>query len=312
MDNSVSPSARPSVNSEEEKPEISAFAAVVATLVGLCLFGLIVGFRAVSAGTVGVVTRVRKVTNRTLHPGANFVIPLIEGTKTIRTRRMTYETMLAENFEGSEADYKDYPVTSKTADGQGVNVTYTVRFFIRPEKAGWIVNGYGSEAALYEKVVKANCRILFRDAVRSYKADYLYSGEGPTRVSDEVGQKLNEEFDRNGLVIDMIGVRQIDFSDKYEAKLEEKQLAEEDVNIAEKKAAKAKKDKEATITAAEAKAEEQRLLRETLNEQVLTKTELDVKMKIAEAMKISAEKGIKIVPDTVLGDGENILYQLPK
>ena len=103
----------------------------------------------------------------------------------------------------------------------------------------------------------------------------------------------------------------IGFSDEdYINAIKQKQVEAVKVETATNIAERAIQEKAATITQAEAQAEAQRLQRETLSDQVLEKTELDVRQTMADALKISAEKGVKIVPETILGGNSNFLYSL--
>ncbi|MCB1713264.1 MAG: hypothetical protein KDH96_12575, partial [Candidatus Riesia sp.] len=130
------------------------------------LLTILLTFRTVDAGEVGVVTRFGKVTGRTLEPGAHMVVPFVDGVMTYNTKKVIYETTTAEKQEGSEADYKDFPVDTNTEDGQQVDIFYTVRFSVDPTMAGWVAQNVGSQDALVEKVVKTESRIWARNIPR--------------------------------------------------------------------------------------------------------------------------------------------------
>ncbi len=240
----------------------------------LALFGLLtllLGFRTIDAGEVGVVTRFGQVTGRTLSPGANFITPWLEGVLTYDTKKVTYETTIAEKQKESKADYKDYPVDTNTADGQPVDIYYTIRFSVDPTKANWVAQNIGSQEALVEKIVKTESRIWARNIPRRFNAEVLYTGEGSTDVQNEIFEQLKGTFEKNGLILDTIGVREIVFDQNYVEAIKAKQVEQVKIEVEKNKAEQEKFRKEQRITAAEASAKEQELQRTTISDQLLKK-----------------------------------------
>lgn len=226
-------------------------------------------FRAVSAGKVGVVTQFGRVTGRTIEPGANFIVPYIQGIKTYSTKKVTYETTSEEKQKESDADYKDYPVDTNTSDGQKVDIFFTVRFSVDPTKAGWVTQNIGNEKDLVEKIVKTESRVWARSIPREYSADILYTGDGVVQAQNAIFEKLKPTFENNGLILDSFGIREVKFSDDYIKAVEAKQVEAVKIETARNQAEAAKFKKEQTITEAEAEAERQRLLQQSLSSEVL-------------------------------------------
>lgn len=233
------------------------------------------GFKIVSAGEVAVVTRFGKVTGRVLDPGAHLIVPFVERIKIYNTKKIIYETTIPEKQTTSAADYKDFPVDTNTEDGQQVDIFYTVRFSIDPDKAAWIAQNIGSEVALVENVVKTESRIWARNIPRRFTAETLYTGDGSVQVQNDIFDALLDTFVENGLVLDSVGIREIKFTQQYISAIETKQIEAVKVETEKNKAEQAKFQKEAGITKAEGQSEAQRLQRETLNAQVLEKIKLD-------------------------------------
>jgi len=226
-------------------------------------------FTTVKAGSVQVVTRFSATTGRVLQPGFHTLIPFVDGTERLNTRWMTYETSDEEKQSGSDSDYKDYPVDTNTSDGQSVDIYYTIRFAIDGSQAVNIVNRYGSEEALVEKVIKTESRIWARNIPRNYEASTLYTGEGGEEIAQQIEEKLRPRFEEAGLVLDSIGLREIRFSPQYVSAIEEKQLEAVRVETEQNKALQAEFRKEATIKDAEAEAERQRLQAQTITQPFL-------------------------------------------
>lgn len=276
-------------------------------LVGLIIFGI--AYEPVSAGEVRVVRRFGKTT-RVLQPGLNWINPFTEDTITIETKKLIYETTSAEKQKGSSADYKDFPVDTNTADGQQVDIFYTVRFAADPYKADEIVNSIGNMDNVVERIVKTESRIKLRNVPREFTAEELYTGDGVQQIQTRVEDQLRPVFESNGLYLDSVGIREIKFAPQYIAAIEAKQIEAVKVDTAAKIAERAEHEKQATIKVAEAEAEAQRLQSETLTTDVIEKLALEVEKKRADALWESASKGQPIVPQTVtiLGDDTPIIW----
>lgn len=252
-------------------------------------------FRVVEAGTVHVVTQFGRVTGRVLYPGAHFIIPFVENTLRYNTKKVTYE---ASNQPGqSKATYTDYSVDTTTKDGQQIELNYTVRFSVDPSKAGWVANNIGREPDLVEKIVKTDSRIHARNVTRQFNAADLYTGN-IVEVQKAMEDILRPLFEQNGLLLDEFGIRAITFTPEYIQAIEAKQIEKERVITEENIAKQEEFRKEARITKAEGQAEEQRLQRETLTDELL--------------MKMWIEKWDGTVPDVIAGEDGNLFFQIPQ
>ena len=183
--------------------------------IGIFLLGvflILASFRVVQAGTVKVVTRFGRVTGRVLRPGAHFIFPLAEATRAYNTKKVTYEA--SSNPKASMATYTDLPVDTTTKDGQQIELNYTVRFSVDPQKADWVANNIGTEADLVEKVVKTDSRIHARNIVRGFNAADLYTGN-IAEAQKAIEDVLRPLFEENGLILDEFGLRSILFTPEY-------------------------------------------------------------------------------------------------
>lgn len=272
------------------KPFVKPIAALVLVFV-LALSS----FRMVQAGTVQVVTRFGQVTGRILSPGAHFIIPLAEGTISYNTKKVTYEA--SSEPARSMATYTDISVDTTTLDGQQIELNYTARFSVDPKEAGWIANNIGTEADVVEKIVKTDTRIHARNIAREFNAADLYTGN-ISQVQKAMEDKLRPMFEENGLFLDEFGIRSIIFTPEYIRAIEAKQIEKERVITEENIAKQEEFRKQARITKAEGQAEEQRLQRATLTNELL--------------MKMWIEKWNGDVPSVVAGEQGNLLLQIPK
>ena len=240
------------------------------TILIIFFFVFFSSFKLLPPGTVGVITRLGKITGRTLEPGPHLILPFIESILTYNTKKIIYEATSLEKQTTSRADYKDYPVDTNTKDGQQVDIYYTIRFSIDPTKATWVAQNIGSEFALVEKVVKADSRIWVRNIPREYDAEHLYTGN-VQEVQNKIEQKLRPIFTKNGIILDEVGIREIKFHTEYVKAIEEKQIEAVKVETEKNRAQQAKYQKEQRITQAEGIAREQELLRSTLTDEMIKK-----------------------------------------
>lgn len=267
----------------------------------LLIFGFItvlLGFRTIDAGEVGVVTKFGQVTGKVLSPGANFITPWVESVTTYNTKKVIYETSTVESQKESQADYKDFPVDTNTKDGQQVNIFYTVRFSVDPTKATFVAQNLGAESALVDKIVKTESRIWVRNIPREFEAQELYTGIGVVEVQNEIEAKLRPTFVANGLILDSVGIREIKFNQDYVDAIEKKQIAAVQVETEKNIAEQAKFKKEARITEAEAAAKEQELQRTTISDELLR--------------KMWIERWNGQLPTYVMGNEATNLIQLPR
>jgi len=261
----------------------------------ILLINVLSSFRSVRAGTVQVVTRFGRVTGQVLNPGFNIIVPFADSTITYNTKKITYETSGVESQKTSLANYKDYPVDTTTNDGQGVALTYTIRFRVDGTKATWLANNIGGEESIVEKVVKTESRAWTRTIVRDFTSTDLYSGN-IREVQDRIFDTLQPKFADNGLVLDELLLREPRFDKKYEVVMEAEQVAKKQVEVEKQNAEQEKYRKEAKITAAEASAKEQELQRATISDELLE--------------KMWIEKWNGILPNYMMGDSQ-ALIQLP-
>lgn len=220
-------------------------------IVGLIVTGL--AYTPVERGTVVLVKRFGGLTGQVFEPGLHWRIPFIEQIEIVATVVRSYET--SDDPGVSSANYRDYPVSAQTVDGQQISIKYTVLFRIPPGQAVAIVQNVGIMDQVVANIVKAHSRNLVRMWAQSHTAEDLYSGEGIFAYEDEVEKALAGEFEKFGLTLDDFLVRKIDFDEDYIRAIEQQQIAEEAIETARYQADAAEYEKNSQIRMAEADAE---------------------------------------------------------
>ena len=235
--------------------------ATIVVVVAVFIFGVIVvglAYTPVKHGTVALVTRFGGLTGTVFEPGLHWRIPFIDQIVVIPTVVQSYET--SDDPGASNADYRDYPVTAQTVDGQQITIKYTVLFRLPSRKTADIVQNVGRLPEVVENVVKAHSRNLTRLWAQSHTAEDLYSGEGIFTYQDAVRDTLEQEFEKYGVLLDDFLVRKIDFDPDYIAAIEQQQIAQEAIETAKYQSEAAEYEKEQQIRLAEADAERIKLL----------------------------------------------------
>jgi regulator of protease activity HflC (stomatin/prohibitin superfamily) len=214
-------------------------------------------FTQVEAGSIGVVKQFGRPVG-VFEPGLHWKAPFIQDVVVYRTQEILYETSADPTL--SDADYTDIEVDTATADGQQINARYTVRFRIDPQRVTEIVNNLGTEREVVEKVVKASSRVHVRNTLKQFTAGDLYSGN-VERAQLAIADRLTTDFDNEGLDLVFFGLRSIEFTEAYRNAVEQKQIEKENIATKENLAKQAEFEKARTITQAEAEAERQKLER---------------------------------------------------
>lgn len=262
----------------------------VSALVGIVVIALVIqALVTVQAGTVGVVLRLGAV-RQELPPGLHVIVPLIDRVVIFPTLKKTYEA--SETPQSSEADYPDIIVSALTSDGQQIRIGMTARFMIAPGKAAWIVQNLGTEREYVEKVVKTEIRGSGRRVPTRFAAYDLYtkkSYEAQQALFDEIAPK----FEKNGLILDEIVIRNITFTPEYAKTLEEKQIALENITTEKNKLEQEKIRKEQKIVEAEGDAKSIEI-----RQAALTKNPTIIQWEFVQKLAPNVQWGI--MPDKVI------------
>jgi regulator of protease activity HflC (stomatin/prohibitin superfamily) len=280
----------------------------IIVVVGVVLFFLLIvmtsSYTQIQFGTVGMVTRFGRITNRIMHPGLNWKMPFVDRVVVYRTQEMVYVT--EEQPSGTDRRngiYQDYPTDTTTADGQQIKVKYSVRFRIDPARITDIAAQIGNEEQVVEKVVKFHSRILARNIPKEYEALDLYTGN-IQGVQIKFEEDLAPLLASKGVILEAFGLRKIDFRDEYVRAIEQKQIEAENV-ITEKNRAEqakwraqsvieeAKGQAQATIENARGDAERIKLLAEADGAKIKVLAEAD-----AEAIRLKGET-LKQYPEII-------------
>ncbi|HEV8490137.1 MAG TPA: prohibitin family protein [Candidatus Limnocylindrales bacterium] len=230
------------------------------------LFALLVAvltsaFIQIPAGFVGVVRSFGAVTGTTLNPGLHFVTPIVNTVDVLDTRVQ-------------QIHIPDYSAASK--EQQDLFLDITLNYAVRPSDAPRIVQELGLN--FEETIVTPR----FLDIPKSVTDDY------PTAIvlnsRDEIRQRatdlLKTELEPRGFIVVGINIQNFSYSDAYNQAIEDKQVAQQQVEterqklaqaeiIAQQKVAAAKGDADAQIERARGESEANKLVAASLTSAIL-------------------------------------------
>ena len=257
-------------------------------LIGICIvlvIGLIIFFGSttiVPTGHIGVVTLYSKVQDRYLDAGFHFITPFVEDVHDIDIRTQKYSNTV----EGSAKDL------------QIVNITLSINYQIRPDKA----------SQLYAEVGENYTDIILNPALQSglkasmakFTAEEMVTkrSEVATSITEELNTRLEEYF-----IISAVNIENIGFTDEYNKAIEAKTTNQQKAEAEKAQLEIIKVQNEQKINTAEAEAKVRELQSKSVTEQSLEQLRL-------ENQKAMIEKWNGQLPTYMLGDDTNALFNM--
>jgi regulator of protease activity HflC (stomatin/prohibitin superfamily) len=179
-----------------------------------------------------------------------------------------------------------------SSDGLEVTIDLSVLYKINPDKAPFILQNIGPN---YEdKIVRPVTRTAIRDNAVNYQAVDLYSTkERSSRL--KINQTITQNFEKNGLEVQQILVRNISLPASVKASIESKINAEQDAQKMQFVLQKERQEADRKRVEAQGIADYQRIISTGLTAQQL------------EYQSILAQKEIALSPNTkiiIMGGGK--------
>ena len=244
----------------------------VISAVCLVASALIASFTIVPSGSSGVRVTLGKVSDTVMESGLNFQIPLVQKTVVVNNQ------VQREDVQG-EAASKDLQTVS-----YNVSVNYNV---------------IASESAeLYRTVGKSWSEVIIRPAIQEsvkaaiarYTAEQLITDR--SSVSNDMLEEISNRMKNYGINVSEINIITMDFSAEFDAAIEAKTVAEQQVLTEQQNLEKAKVIAEQKVVEAQAEAEANRVKNESLTDKII--------------MNEFLRRWNGELP-TVMGSGENII-----
>lgn len=211
----------------------------------------------VPVGERGVLLRFGAVQDTVLGEGVHLLIPAVQSVKPVSVR-------LQSHLQHSEA---------ATHDLQDVKIDLAVQWHLPPERVQRIYQQLGDRDAIVNSVLEPAIEDGLKTVVASLTAEQLITERSSFRQDLET--LLRDRLAGFDLMLDGVDLVQLDFSSRFRAAVEAKQIAEQDARRASYEAARAQRQAAARVYQAEGEAKAQELLQTGLTAKVLQRQAIE-------------------------------------
>lgn len=214
----------------------------IAGLVLLAAVIVLASIFVVPSGNVGVVTRFGAV-SRQANPGMNLRIPFAEGVVLMNVRTQKDEV----------------PATAMSKNLQVVTSAIAVNYHLDATKALQVFQDIGPNYA--DIIVAPAIQNTFKAVTARFTAEELITDRDVVRMEAE--DELAKQLSGYNIIVENFNIVNFDFSSEYQAAIESKQVAQQQVETSKQKLAQAEIDAQAVVAAAQGQADAQKALRDT-------------------------------------------------
>ena len=163
--------------------------------------------------------------------GLHFILPLIWHPIKYDIKTRTY-TMSGDKSEAPHdtednanlIQVPDDSLTALTADGLPVTLDLSIRFHVDPDNVWRLHQQIGPD--FIDKIVRPQSRSVARMAFAGFPVVDVYSGKRQMIV-EQIQTTLRPKFLQNYLILDEVLLRDIRFSNEFQAAIEQKQVAQQ-------------------------------------------------------------------------------------
>ncbi|WP_423775882.1 SPFH domain-containing protein [Allomeiothermus silvanus] len=216
-------------------------------IVGLVLAVLAQSFVVIPAGNVGVVFNVlRGVQPQPLGEGTHIVLPFIQEV-IVYDARLQEVTLAAPAPGGREPGPSEEAITARSKEGLEIGVDVTVQYRVKHDEAPLLHRELGPR--FLDTLIVPQIRSKVRDAVGQFNAADLISTQR-TQLEQAVTRGLGEELNKGHIELVGVLLRRIDIPQSVAKVIEEKQTAEQQVQVAENRRRQAEIDAQRVVAQA--------------------------------------------------------------
>jgi regulator of protease activity HflC (stomatin/prohibitin superfamily) len=211
---------------------------VIAVLVGLILLVVVGGsFYTIDQGERGVILRNGKVVG-TAEPGLGFKMPIIDSVREI-------------NVQTQARVYKDVMVYSRDQQNAGLQVS--VNYRLSSDKVEQIYSEFGGQDGIVSRLLDRQVPEEVKNVFGKFNA--VTAIQERARLGMEIQEAIQKAASNPMLIVESVQVENIDFSDAYEKSIEQRMLAEVEVQKVQQNAEREKVQAEIAVIQAKAQAD---------------------------------------------------------
>ena len=266
----------------ETKSKVIIGVVIVALVIGLILF--FASTAIVPTGHIGVVTLYSKVQDKYLDAGFHMIKPFVEDVHAIDIRTQKYQGTV----EGSAKDL------------QIVNVTMSINYQIKPEKASELYAKVGKN--YNDTILNPALQSGLKAAIAKFTAEEMITkrSEVANAITEELNSRLDEYF-----LITAVNLENIGFTDEFNKAVEAKTTNQQKAEAEKAQLEIIKVQNEQKINTAEAEAKVRELQSQSVTEKSLEQLRLEIQREM-----VSRWNGV--LPQYVLGENSNMLLDIGK
>ena len=230
--------AAPGRRDAQPLPAVHVLKGVVGAILGILIVvvGVSAPFVEVPAGNVGVVTNFGSVQPGTLEPGLHIVVPIVQHVAIIDTRVQPHQF---QEIDAASAEY------------QTVKLTGVMNYHVDGQFASDLYQRVGTDFA--SKVIDPAFNDFIKTVVPEYKVDAILGAR------DEIRSKAKDALAANlaqyHIIVDDIYIANIAFSDEFQAAIEAKQVAQQQVQTEQQILAQKKIQADQAVAQAQGQAD---------------------------------------------------------
>ena len=167
----------------------------------------------------------------------------------------------------------DVSVKVGTKDLQTLDLIVAVNWRIEPKQVNRVYQQIGDDRQVKETILIPAISEVLKAATPLRTAEEILKQR--TELKNEIERSLKPRLAKYGVQVEDVSLIQIGFSPEFTKSIEQKQIAEQDAKKAEYDALRASKEAEAEVNRAKGTAESQKLLRQSLNRELLEKQAIE-------------------------------------
>ncbi|AIE75404.1 MULTISPECIES: prohibitin family protein [unclassified Synechocystis] len=218
----------------------------------------------IPAGEVGVIETMGTVDATPLTSGVYFLNPL--------SKVVTYSTRLQ--------DIKE-TVDTSSKEGLNFNIDVSLQYRLNPEKAGEVFSSLGNEEQQREIII-SRFRSLIRENTAKYDLSSIYGGKR-AEISLVLVQSMQEQLEPLGFVVEEALMRNVILPENIQKAIQAKVEVEQSNQKKELELISAKRDAERKIIEAQGVADSQRIVSQSLTDQIIKLKAIEATQKLAES-----------------------------
>jgi regulator of protease activity HflC (stomatin/prohibitin superfamily) len=209
-----------------------------AVVVGLIALTVVGGsFYTVDQGERGVILRNGAVVG-TAEPGLGFKLPIVDSIReiTVQTQARVYEKVMV-----------------YSRDQQNANLQVSVNYRLATDQVEKIYSEFGGQDGIVTRLLDRQVPEEVKNVFGRFNA--VTAIQERERLSREVQESIQKAASNTMLIVESVQIENIDFSDAYEQSIEQRMLAEVEVQKVQQNAEREKVQAEIAVIQAKAQAD---------------------------------------------------------